>query len=70
MKRKKTKAVKVTLRFRMLDSGKETLYLDYYPPIIDPATGNESRREYLGMQVSPLKKANGDFLKNKDGSYK
>ena len=70
MKRKKSKAVKITLRFRMLDSGKETLYLDYYPAIIDPETGKPSRREYLGMYVFPLKKGNGEFQTNKDGSHK
>jgi integrase len=70
MKRKKSKTVKVTLRFRMLDSGKETLYLDYYPAIIDPETGKPSRREYLGMYLFPLKKRAGELQTNKDGSHK
>lgn len=56
MRRNKNRIVKVTLRFRMLNTGKQTLYLDYYPPIKDPETGNPSRREYLGMFVTPLKK--------------
>lgn len=70
MSKKKSKAVKVSLRFRMLQSGKETLYLDFYPPIQDPETGQPSRREYLGMQVKPLKNRKGECLKEKDGSYK
>ncbi|MDR1181628.1 MAG: site-specific integrase [Bacteroidales bacterium] len=70
MKRKKSKTVKVALRFRMLDKGKETLYLDYYPAVIDPETGKHSRREYLGMYVFPLRKRNGELQTNKDGSHK
>ena len=70
MSKKRSKAVKVSLRFRMLKSGKETLYLDFYPPIQDSETGQPSRREYLGMQVEPLKNRKGEYLKEKDGSYK
>ncbi len=68
--RKKKAATKVTLRFRMLDTGKETLYLDYYPPTFDIETGKQSRREYLGMYVFPLKNRKGDFQTDKDGKYK
>lgn len=53
---RKAKTTKVTLRFRMLNTGKETLYLDYYPGIPNPKTGETMRREYLGMYVVPLKK--------------
>lgn len=70
MRRKKSKTVKVTLRFRMLGTGKQTLYLDYYPGVIDPETGTLSRREYLGMYVTPLAKKSGELLTNKDGSLK
>ena len=70
MKSKRTKAVKVTLRFRILSTGKETLYLDYYPAIIDSETKKESRREYLGMYVTPLKKKDGTPQVNTDGTYK
>ena len=42
MKRKISKSVKVTLRFRMLAGGKETLYLDYYPAITDPEFGRNN----------------------------
>lgn len=38
---------KVTLRKRLLPSGKIALYLDFYPAIRDPKTGKMSRREYL-----------------------
>jgi integrase len=42
---------KVTLRKRLLPSGKITLYLDYYPAIRDPKTNKMSRREYLGLYL-------------------
>ena len=62
---RKSKTTKVTLRFRMLNTGKETLYLDYYPGIPNPKTGEMMRREYLGMYVVPLKKRNGELQTNK-----
>lgn len=42
---------KVTLRKRLLPSGKITLYLDYYPAVRDKQTGKLSRREYLGLYL-------------------
>jgi len=66
MRRKKS-TVKVTLRFRALDAGKESLYLDFYPPILNIETGKPSRREYLGMVVFPLKNRQGELLKDKNG---
>lgn len=41
---RKAKTTKVTLRFRMLSTEKETLYLDYYPGIPNPKTGETMRR--------------------------
>lgn len=67
---RKSRTTKVTLRFRMLATGKETLYLDYYPGIENPKTGELMRREYLGLYVIPLKKRTGEPQTNKDGSYK
>ena len=45
------KATKVKLRKRELPSGKITLYLDFYPAIRNPRTGEMSRREYLGIYL-------------------
>ena len=45
------KAVKVTLRKRLLPSGKITLYLDYYPPLRDPVNKQLVRHEYLGIYL-------------------
>ena len=44
-------SIKVTLRRREIKDGKESLYLDYYPPIRNPETMLMSRREYLGMYI-------------------
>jgi integrase len=45
------KAIKVTLRKRPLENSKISLYLDFYPPIQDPSTGNKKRRDYLGIHI-------------------
>lgn len=42
---------KVTLRKRLLNSGKITLYLDYYPPLRHPDTRKNIRHEYLGIYL-------------------
>lgn len=41
----------VTLRKKKIANNKESLYLDYFPPIINPSTGKESRREFLKLQI-------------------
>lgn len=58
---------KVTLRKRLLPSGKITLYLDYYPAVRDPQTNKMSRREYLGIYLSskPRPRKNENSTKKK-----
>jgi integrase len=43
--------IKVTLREKKLKTERISLYLDYYPPIIDPKTGNSTRREFLELYI-------------------
>ncbi|MBP8041639.1 MAG: site-specific integrase [Bacteroidales bacterium] len=43
--------MKVTLREKKLKTGKNSLYLDFWPPIINPETGKPTRREFLGIHV-------------------
>lgn len=44
--------VKVTLRERLYEkTGHIALYLDYYPPIRNPKTMKQTRREYLGLYL-------------------
>jgi integrase len=40
---------KVTVRKKKLAKGRFSLYLDFYPPIIHPETGLETRREFLNL---------------------
>ncbi len=42
---------KVTLRQRLLPSGKITLYLDYYSAIRNPKTNKSQRHEYMGIYL-------------------
>ncbi len=51
--RKKTSpmAIKVTLRKRAISGKRQSLYLDFYPAVINPKNGEETRRESLGMYV-------------------
>lgn len=41
----------VSLRKKAIANNKSSLYLDYFPPIVNPKTGKESRREFLGLQI-------------------
>ncbi len=40
---------KVKLRSKKIANGRQSLYLDLYPPIFNPVTGKESRREFLNL---------------------
>jgi len=42
-------AIKVKLRQKSITGGRQALYLDFYPPIKDPKTGKQTRREFLNM---------------------
>ena len=43
--------MRVTLRKRLLKTGRISLYLDHYPPIIHPESGKITRWEYLDMYL-------------------
>ena len=60
-------AVKVTLRQKPIKGGKEqSLYLDFYPPAINPKTGEQTRREFLKMYLVTNPKSPVDRLQNKE----
>lgn len=44
-------AVKVTLRKKSISGKRQSLYLDFYPPVENVETGKLSRREVLGMYI-------------------
>ncbi|RXR16346.1 site-specific integrase [Flavobacterium amnicola] len=61
------KKIKVTLRKKAISNGRQSLYLDFYPPIINPQTGNETRREFLKMYIltktrNPIEKQQNDEI--------
>lgn len=44
-------AVKVTLRKKPISGKRHSLYLDFYPAVINPENGELTRREFLGMYI-------------------
>ena len=44
-------ATKETLRQKKISKGRKSLYLDIYPPIPHPKTGEPTRREFLGLYI-------------------
>ncbi len=42
---------KVKLRRKNISNGRQSLYLDFYPPIPHPTTGKTTRREFLNMYI-------------------
>jgi integrase len=44
-------AIKVTLRKKPISGGRQSLYLDFYPAIIDAKTGKQTRREFLNKYI-------------------
>lgn len=43
--------VKVKLREKKISKGRKSLYLDFYPAIPNPETGEPTRREFLGLYI-------------------
>lgn len=48
---KNLETMKVTLRKKMISKSRKSLYLDYYPPILNPDKGKLTRREFLGLYI-------------------
>jgi integrase len=44
-------ATKVSLRQKKISKGRKSLYLDFYPSIPHPETGEPTRREFLGLYI-------------------
>lgn len=61
------KAVKVTLREKPIKGGAEvSLYLDYYPPIINPDNGKDTRREFLNIHLKAVPRTAAERMANAD----
>jgi integrase len=58
--------IKVTLRKKSISDNRESLYLDFYPAVEDPATGKLSRRIFLRMYLISSPKTPIDKAHNKE----
>lgn len=59
-------AIKVKLRQKAISGNRQSLYLDFYPPIPHPKTGELTRREFLGMYLYDNTKTPIDKQHNKE----
>jgi integrase len=59
-------ATKVKLRQKKISGNRFSLYLDYYPAIPHPETGNPTRREFLGLYLFEKPKSSEDKQHNED----
>jgi integrase len=57
-------AIKVKLREKKISGNRQSLYLDFYPAIPHPETGEPTRREFLGLYIYAEK------IKDKSGKDK
>lgn len=59
-------AIKVKLRQKKISRHRQSLYLDFYPAIPHPETGEPTRREFLGMYLYDKAKTSVDKQHNKE----
>lgn len=57
--------IKVALRKKKISKGRQSLYLDFYPPISHPETGKPTRREFLNMYIMEKPKTATEIKENK-----
>jgi len=57
---------KVTLRSKEISGKRQALYLDFYPPIINPETGKATRREFLKLYIYEKPKTAIERQENKE----
>jgi len=58
--------IKVKLRTKAISGKRQSLYLDFYPPIPNPETGEPTRREFLGLYLFDKPKTPFDKQHNKE----
>ncbi|HND95877.1 MAG TPA: phage integrase SAM-like domain-containing protein, partial [Chitinophagaceae bacterium] len=59
-------AIKVKLREKKISGNRQSLYLDFYPAIPHPETGEPTRREFLGLYLFDKAKNPIDKQHNKE----
>lgn len=60
------KRTNITLRTKPISKGRRALYLDFYPPILNPATGKYTRREFLKLYLFDKPKGFAEKLNNSE----
>ncbi|MDV6167103.1 site-specific integrase [Flavobacterium sp. DG1-102-2] len=60
------KRISVTLRSKAISKGRQTLYLDFFPPILNPETGKYTRREFLKLYLYDKPKSYTEKVKNSE----
>jgi site-specific recombinase XerD len=58
--------INVTLRCRPVSKGRQALYLDFYPPVLNTDTGQQTRREFLKLYIYDKPKGFGEKLNNSE----
>ena len=58
--------VKVKLRLKPISNNRKSLYLDFYPAIVNPKTGKKTRREFLKRYIFDRPKNEIDRNHNKE----
>lgn len=58
--------MKVNLREKIIKYGRISLYLDFYPPLKNPETGEESRRDFLKLYLFQKPKTETERNHNKE----
>ena len=59
-------AIKVKLREKVISGNRQSLYLDFYPAVPHPETGESTRREFLGLYLFDKAKNPIDKQHNKE----
>ena len=59
-------AIKVKLRQKKISNDRKSLYLDFYPPILNSKSGKYTRREFLNLYIFQRPKSAIDKLHNSD----
>ena len=59
-------AIKVKLRQKKISNGRKSLYLDFYPPILNSKSGKYTRREFLNLYIFQRTKSAIDKLHNSE----
>lgn len=68
--RNQKKSVNISLRKAKMKNNKSSLYLDFYPPITNLASGKTTRRQYLGIHIYTIPKTKEEKQHNKDSEAK